>query len=47
MFELDRVFPFVIEPVWVFRVFGLRDMKIATREDCRMGQNLSYRFGFG
>ena len=28
------------------RVFALRDMKIETREGCRVGQELTYRFGF-
>ena len=28
------------------RVFALRDMKIATREGSRVGQELTYRFGF-
>ena len=29
-----------------FRVSPLRDMKIATQEGCRVGQELTYRFGF-
>ena len=29
-----------------FQAFALRDMKIATREGCRVFQNMSYHFGF-
>ena len=29
-----------------FHAFALRDMKIVTREDCRVGQNMSYHFSF-
>ena len=29
-----------------FQAFALRDMKIATREGCRVGQKMSYRFSF-
>ena len=29
-----------------FQAFVLRDMKIATREDCHVGQKMSYHFSF-
>ena len=29
-----------------FQAFALRDMKIATREGCRVGQKMSYHFSF-
>ena len=29
-----------------FQAFALRDMKIATREGCRVGQKMSFRFSF-
>ena len=29
-----------------FQAFALRDLKIATREDCRVGQKMSYHFSF-
>ena len=29
-----------------FQAFALRDMKIATREGCRVGQKMSYQFSF-
>ena len=29
-----------------FQAFALRDMKMAVREGCRVGQKMSYRFSF-
>ena len=29
-----------------FQAFALRDMEIATREGCRVGQKMSYHFSF-
>ena len=29
-----------------FQAFALRDMKMAVREACRVGQKMSYRFSF-
>ena len=29
-----------------FQAFALRDMKIATRDGCRVGQKMSYHFSF-
>ena len=29
-----------------FRAFALRDMKIVTREGCRIGQKMTYHFSF-
>ena len=29
-----------------FQASGLRDMKVATREGCRVGQKMSYDFSF-
>jgi len=29
------------------QAFALRDMKMAARKDCRVGQKMSYRFSFG
>ena len=29
-----------------FQAFALRDMKMAVQEDCRVGQEMSYRFSF-
>ena len=41
MFQLDRVLRIV-----TVQAFALRDMKIATREGCCVGQKMSYNFSF-